>query len=98
MQFAPVYAFAGAVAGGFLSVSIKARYPMSVCSGMVCAVCPGLQSVTLAGRILKLRDLKLREDGHLRVTNAFTTHTFRQSKNLNTNQRLSQPPSTVQVQ
>ena len=56
-------------------VSIKARYPMSVCSGMVCAVCPGLQSVTLAGRILKLRDLKLREDGHLRVTNAFTTHT-----------------------
>ena len=50
-------------------VSIKARYPMSVCSGMVCAVCPGLQSVTLAGRILKLRDLKLREDGHLGVTN-----------------------------
>ena len=49
-------------------VSIKARYPMSVCSGMVCAVCPGLQSVTLAGRILKLRDLKLREDGHLCVT------------------------------
>jgi len=35
---------------------------------MVCAVCPGLQSVTLAGRILKLRDLKLREDGHLCVT------------------------------
>ena len=49
-------------------VSIKARYPMSVCSGMVCAVCPGLQSVTLAGRILKLCDLKLREDGHLCVT------------------------------
>ena len=68
VRFAPVYAFAGAVAGGFLSVSIKARYPMSVCSGMVCAVCPGLQSVTLAGRILKLRDLKLREDGHLCVT------------------------------
>ena len=68
MRFAPVYAFAGAVVGGFLSVSIKARYPMSVCSGMVCAVCPGLQSVTLAGRILKLRDLKLREDGRLRVT------------------------------
>ena len=65
----PVYAFAGAVVGGFLSVSIKARYPMSVCPGMVCAVCPGLQSVTLAGRILKLRDLKLREDGHLGVTN-----------------------------
>ena len=54
--------------GGFLSVSIKARYPISVCPGMVCAVCPGLQSVTLAGRILKLRDLKLREDGHLCVT------------------------------
>ena len=42
---------------------------------MVCAVCPGLHGVTLAGRILKLRDLKLREDGHLRVTNACTTHT-----------------------
>ena len=40
---------------------------------MVCSVCPGLQSVTLARRILKLR-----EDGHLRVTNAFTTHTVRQ--------------------
>ena len=59
MQFAPVYAFAGAVVGGFMSVSIKARY---------CAVCPGLHGVTLAGRILKLRDLKLREDGHLCVT------------------------------
>ena len=35
---------------------------------MVCAVCPGLHGVTLAGRILKLRDLKLREDGHLGVT------------------------------
>ena len=41
-------------------------------TGMVCAVCesvcPGLHGVTLAGRILKLRDLKLREDGHLCVT------------------------------
>ena len=37
---------------------------------MVCAVCPGLHGVTLAGRILKLRDLKLREDGRLGVTNA----------------------------
>ena len=45
---------------------------------MVCAVCPGLHGVTLAGRILKLRDLKLREDGHLCVTKAFTTHTVRQ--------------------
>ena len=41
---------------------------------MLCAVCPGLQSVTLAGRILKLCDLKLREDGHLGVT----TQTVRQ--------------------
>ena len=69
---------------------------------MVCAVGPGLHEVTLAGRILQLRDLKLREDGHLRVTNVVkrmpSRHTFRQSKNLNTNQRLSQPPSTVQVQ
>ena len=47
---------------------------------MVCAVCPGLHGVTLAGRILKLRDLKLREDGRLRVTNACTTHIFRQFK------------------
>ena len=45
---------------------------------MVCAVCPGLHGVTLAGRILKLRDLKLREDGRLRVTNVCTTHNFRQ--------------------
>jgi hypothetical protein len=56
-------------------VSIKARSPQP---GMVCAVCPGLHGVTIAGRILKLRDLKLREDGHLRVTNACTTQTVRQ--------------------
>ena len=55
---------------------------------MFCAVCPGLHGVTLAGCILKLRDLKLREDGHLRVTNAFLS---------DTQLPPVQPPSTVQV-
>ena len=39
---------------------------------MVCAVCPGLHGVTLAGRILKLR-----EDDHLGVTTQPLTQPFR---------------------
>ena len=75
----------GCVVGGFLSVikqsTIPVYHPISVCSSNgLCSLPHFTNRVTLAGRILQLRDLKLREDGHLRVTkNAFTTHTFRQS-------------------